>query len=111
MAASSNTIDLTGRPPVRRRMSGVLSIDAYRLRSRLRKEGVGAADARNPHHPARPREHGPACATAARHASVLKAADQQPPPGAAERANALARAPGPDHQRRGSEPGGERRPL
>src|SRR5690349_7406549 len=98
MTASSNTIDLTGRPPVRRRMSGVLSIDANRLRSRFRKEGVGAADARDPHHPARARQHGPARPATPRHASVLKAADQQPMSGAAQRAEPLAGAPGPDDQ-------------
>src|SRR5262249_23950100 len=100
MAASSNTMDLTGLPPVRRRISGVLSIDAKCLRSRLRKEGVGAADARDPDYPVGPRDHGPACASAARDASILKTSNHETAAGATEGPEALASGPHPHHQRR-----------
>ena len=66
IVASSKTIDLTGLPPVRRRTSGVLSIDTQRLRAAGRKEGVGAADARDPHHRFGAGEHRPSLAAATR---------------------------------------------
>jgi hypothetical protein len=100
-------MDLTGLPPVRRRISGVLSIDAKCLRSRFRKEGVGAADARDPNYPVGPGDHGPARAAAARDACILKASDQEAAAGAAEGTEALAGGPHPDDQRSGRKPGGQ----
>ena len=59
IVASSKTIDLTGLPPVRRRTSGVLSIDRMASVPAAGKEGVGAADARDPDQPVRAGEHRP----------------------------------------------------
>src|SRR6185295_18143879 len=104
-------IDLTGFPPVRRRTSGVLSIDAHSLRSRFRKEGVGATDARDPHRSVGAGKHRPPRPTASRHPRVLKAANQQPSAGAAERAHPLARGPAANDERGGREPRRESAPL
>src|SRR6185503_13471198 len=104
-------IDLTGFPPVRRRISGVLSIDAHSLRSRFRKEGVGATDARDPHRPVGAGEHRPRRAPAPRHPRVLKAPNQQSPAGTAKRADSLARHPAANNERGGREPRRESAPL
>src|SRR5258705_7157588 len=97
-------IDLTGFPPVRRRTSGVLSIDAHSLRPGFRKEGVGATDARDPHRAVGAGEHRPRRAPASRHPRVLEAANQQPATRAAERADPLARRPAANDQRGGRKP-------
>src|SRR5919112_5020061 len=91
IVSTSNTIDLTGRPPVRRRTSGVLSIDPHGLGPRRRKEGLGPADAGHPDQIVGPVEHGPVGSPAPRNAGVLEAPDQQPAAPAPQGTDALTR--------------------
>src|SRR4026208_872974 len=91
MVPSSNTIDLTGRPPVRRSTSGELSIDAQRLRSTGRQQGIGAADPRNPDDLLILRQHRPSYPPASWHPHLLKTPYYQSPPGSPQR---LSLAPG-----------------
>src|SRR5829696_3730293 len=79
IVASSKMIDFTGLPPVRRRTSGVLSIDSQCLRAPLRKEGVGATDAGNPDYTIGIREHRPRFPAAAGHLGFLEAPHQETP--------------------------------
>src|SRR5215218_3455742 len=114
MVSSSKTIDLTGRPPVRRSTSGVLSIDAQCLRSGDRESMGGAADSGNPDDLFTLGEHRPRVPPASWHPQLLKATHHQPPPGAAERLYPLPFGPGANKQRVEGEPrcsGGALLPL
>src|SRR3954447_289220 len=107
MVASSNTIDLTGFPPVRRSTSGVLSIDAERLQTGRREEGVRPADARDPHHGCAASDHRPGLPSGSWDPGVLEAAHHQAAAGSGEGAHPVAGRPRTDQQRAGSEPRGK----
>src|SRR5688572_3262989 len=110
MVDSSYTIDLTGRPPVRRSTSGVLSIDAQRLRSPGRDPNVGPADARNPHDFVALSQYRPGAAPAAWYPHLLKATHDQPASLPAQRLQFFPRKPAAHGYRIQGEPGAQSRP-
>src|SRR5690349_5933368 len=101
MVASSYTIDLTGRPPVRRKTSGVLSIDPEGLHSFSREPDAGAADAGNPEDIVALHQHRPGLAPAPGDSDFLKAANDEPTASGPERLQLLSRGPPPNGQRLG----------
>src|SRR5215207_4756229 len=104
MVRSSKTMDLTGRPPVRRSTSGVLSIDAHGLRPMRRELDIGPADARNPDDLLMLGHHRPELPPAPRHAHVLEAANHQAPTCAPEWLQFFSRRPWPHQQGLGGKP-------
>src|SRR5215203_1830024 len=105
MVSSSNTIDLTGRPPVRRSTSGVLSIDAQCLRSGSRETQRGAADSGDPDDLFTLGEYRPRVPPASRHPQILKASHNQSPPSAPQRLYPLPFGPGSNDEGVEAEPG------
>src|SRR5918994_4554741 len=98
-------MDLTGLPPVRRRTSGVLSIDTNRLRSPWGQEGVRPTDARNPDDRALAGHHRPLLAPPARDAGFLKASYHEPTATSGEGSHPVTGRPASHVQRIGGEPG------
>src|SRR5688572_15137345 len=111
MVRSSNTIDLTGRPPVRRMTSGVLSIDAQRLRSTGWELDIGAAHTRDPDDLLVLRQNRPELPPASRNPHLLETPYHQPPPGAPQWPHLFSGRPATHCQRLQWEPGGQRGPL
>src|SRR5215207_6553747 len=107
MVRSSNTIDFTGFPPVRRSTSGVLSVNAERLHTSRGNPGIGTAYPGNPDDIVGPGENRPGFAAASWHPGILKASDDQPAPRASEGAHLVSRDPGADGQRVQGEPGAQ----
>src|SRR5918995_6398044 len=97
-------MDLTGRPPVRRRTSGVLSIDAHGLRSGGRKLDIGPADARDPNDSLILSDHGPGYTQGSWHAHLLKTANHQAPSSATQRLQFVSGTPWPHQQGFGRKP-------
>src|SRR5918994_112321 len=97
-------MDLTGRPPVRRSTSGVLSIDAHGLRSTGRELDVGAADAGNPDDLLILGHDGPQLPPASWHTHFLEATNHEAPTGGAQRLEFFSGRPCPHQQGVGGEP-------
>src|SRR5688572_787379 len=111
MVRSSNTIDLTGRPPVRRMTSGVLSIDAQRLRTTGWELDIGAAHTRDPDDLLVLRQNRPEPPPASRNPHLLETPYHQPPSGAPHGPDLFSGRPGTYRQWLQREPGGQCGPL
>src|SRR3954466_9024161 len=99
MVASSKTIDLTGRPPVRRRISGVLSINPERRSARSGKPERGTTDAGNPNEIVPLDQHRPGFPTAPGYPFLLKTPGDQSPAPPPERLELLPSLPAADRYR------------
>src|SRR5919107_1097521 len=97
-------MDLTGRPPVRRSTSGVLSIDAHGLRSTGLELNIGPADSRNPDDLLLLRHDRPVFPPATRYTHVLKAPDHEAATSAAQRLQFFSGQPSPYQEVLGREP-------
>src|SRR5438552_17566282 len=111
MVASSNTMDLTGRPPVRRNTSGEVSIDPNCFRAREWEPERRTADAGDPEKLILLSEHRPGGPLAQGDPLFLEASDHQPPAWPAQRLELFAPFPAANRQRIEGEPGASTPPL
>src|SRR3954465_6323854 len=107
MVRSSKTMDFTGFPPVRRRTSGVLSVNAEGPHAGWGNLGSGTAHTGYPHDIVCPGENRPRPPAASRNPGLLKASDDQPPTGGPQGTHLLSRSPNADRQRLRSKPGAQ----